>query len=261
MLYTIFDTETSGLESGCDVLSFAYMLTDENLDIKRAETLYYWKEGVTKWTEEAYQIHGLSKEFLRQYEADYETNLKKMYLVLSYSELVGYNSGRLNKEGLVVGFDFAVCKNFLMRNDLYEPTPLNFYDTMIMYRRIYKHQTSLQKAFDEQGLPRDLADTFMEVYYKSKAGAHDAAYDTVCTALLFNKMYVDGHLNLDSKPPIDLLHEVDTLELEDYKIYFDELDGICFKNTTDETIMSATDFCKKYPVLFDRILANPLAYM
>lgn len=44
MLYTVFDVETSGLERGCDVLSFAYALTDESVGVKRAEVLYFWKE-------------------------------------------------------------------------------------------------------------------------------------------------------------------------------------------------------------------------
>ena len=81
MLFTYFDIETSGLESDADVLSFAYMLATENLEVKRAETLYFWKEGVTKWSEEAYEVNGLSKEFLRQYESQYEDNLKKLFIV------------------------------------------------------------------------------------------------------------------------------------------------------------------------------------
>ena len=95
MLYTVFDVETSGLERGCDVLSFAYALTDESVGVKRAEVLYFWKEGVTQWTEEAYEINHLSKEFLRQYEADYEKNLQKMYIVLSMGHLVGFTLIRM----------------------------------------------------------------------------------------------------------------------------------------------------------------------
>lgn len=63
MLFTYYDTETSGIEKDCDVLSFSYMLADENLRVERAETLYFWKEGRTKWTQDAYKVHGLSKEF------------------------------------------------------------------------------------------------------------------------------------------------------------------------------------------------------
>lgn len=112
MLFTYFDVETSGLRVGSDVLSFSYILGTEDMNVKRAETLYFWKEGLTQWSQEAYEVNGLTKEFLREHEADYEKNIKKMYLVLSYGDLVGYNSGHINKDGVIVGFDFLLLRIF-----------------------------------------------------------------------------------------------------------------------------------------------------
>lgn len=45
MLFTYYDTETSGKEKDCDVLSFSYMLADENLRVERAETFVLLERG------------------------------------------------------------------------------------------------------------------------------------------------------------------------------------------------------------------------
>lgn len=261
MLFTYFDVETSGLHVGCDVLSFSYILGTEDLNVKRAETLYFWKEGVTQWSQEAYEVNGLSKEFLRRYEADYEKNLKKMYLVLSYGDLVGYNSGSINKDGVIVGFDFPIIKDFLERNGMYTPKVLGFYDVMQIGQVIYKHRLKLQTMFDRCGCSRDIADAMMAVYFNRQAGAHDAAYDTVCTSMLFQKLCAEGYILPGEKGVANLLEEVGERSLEEYHIEFDTERGILFVDTYEGTQYTASEFLEKFPNLFDEMMANPSAYM
>lgn len=259
MLYTFYDVETSGLEVGCDVLSFSYMLADESLNVKRAETLYFWKEGVTQWTQGAYEVHGLSKEFLRKYADQYETNLRKMYIVLSYGDLVGYNSGHLNAEGVVQGYDFPVCKSFLLRNGMYEPSVLGFYDVMLMCKQVHHRRWKLQKEFDVHGLSRDLAQAFMNVYFGVDGKAHESAYDVVCTAMLFQWFHDEGYVQSGQKPVVNYLEDVEE-RTDGYTILFEE-SGMVIKDDYDDTRMPASEFSQKYPKLFEVMMENPSAYM
>lgn len=190
MLYTIFDTETSGLEGDCDILSFSYMLSDEKLGVRRAEVLYFWKEGLTKWSQEAYEINGLSKEFLRKHEKDYEKNCRKMYIFLQNAMLVGYNSGWVSSDGIIRGFDFQRCSAFLRRNGFPEVSPFGFIDVMKMGHDKYGRNMKLQTVFDSEGLDRSMADVYNAAFFGETGGAHTSSYDVVCTAMLFNKWYV-----------------------------------------------------------------------
>lgn len=261
MLYTFYDVETSGLEKGCDVLSFSYMLADENLVVKKAETLYFWKEGVTQWTEGAYAINGLSKEFLRGYADQYETNLKKMYIAMSYGDLVGYNSGYVGAEGLIKGYDFPVCKSFLLRNGLYEPTVLGFYDVMHMCGQIYKHRWKLQKEFEVHGLSRELADAYMGIYFGTEGHAHESAYDVVCTAMLFQSLYEAGHISRDNQASASFLADIEERGIGEYKIAFDGNGLIVIQDTYEDVEISAADFSAQHPKLFDTMMENPSVYM
>lgn len=261
MLFTYFDVETSGLHVGCDVLSFSYILGTEDMNVKRAETLYFWKEGVTQWGQEAYEVNGLSKEFLRQHEADYDKNLKKMYLVLSYGDLVGYNSGHINKEGIITGFDFPVIKDFLERNHLYTPQVLGFYDVMHIGQVVYKQRLKLQTMFDKIGCSREIADAMMAVYFNRQAKAHDAAYDTVCTSMIFQKLCEEGYIRPGEKGVANLLEDVGERGLEEYRIEFDADKGMLFVDTYEGTVYTASEFLEKFPKLFDEMMANPSTYM
>lgn len=262
MLFTFYDVETSGLESGCDVLSFSYMLADESLNVKRAETLYFWKEGVTKWTEDSYRIHGLSKEFLRQFEKDYDRNLRKMYIAMSYADLVGYNSGYFDAEGIVHGFDYTRCKSFLLRNGMPELTVLGMYDVMRIYKAAYHPQQSkLQSIFDASGLPRALADAFTQAYFGGSGKAHESAYDVVCTALLFQKLFNEGQVLETPSVIMNLDEDIEERGLNEYQLFFQADNSLAVRNTYEDTVMCLSEFQKRYPELFSKMMLNPNAYM
>lgn len=266
MLYTFFDTETSGLDRNCDILSFSYMLADEDLNVKKSDTLYFWKEGVTQWTEEAYAVNGLSKEFLRQYAGDYERNIKKMYLILSYASLVGYNSGWLDVQGVIHGFDFPKCKAFLYRNNMPEPKPLDFVDVMKLTEFKYRKRYKLQTIFDVAGLSRGMAEAFTGMYFPDKAEAHASGYDVACTALLFNKYYNDGVFSNDDVQAVASAMSINTTE-DMWYLYFDngELKSACVT-----TLDNGEQKCKTFTMAellttdtrtFEFLMKNPDAHM
>lgn len=260
MLYTVFDVETSGLERGCDVLSFAYALTDENVGVKRAEVLYFWKEGVTKWTEEAYEINHLSKEFLRQYEADYEKNLQKMYIVLSMGHLVGFNSGYINKNGDIAGFDYQVCCNFLERNNFPRPIAAGFVDLMRVYQSHHAgFRAKLTKVFKEYKLSEDLAGIICQVYFNDTAKeAHFASYDVAMTILLLSEFADRGWIAEKETDTVDYSEEEPEIEQTDYKLFFDEKCDLQVRLTDGKTVVPLADFMNQNPAkaqeLIDKML-------
>lgn len=260
MLFTYYDTETSGKEKDCDVLSFSYMLADENLRVERAETLYFWKEGRTKWTQDAYKMHGLSKEFLRQFEADYETNLRKMYIILSKAELVGWNSGRLNDKKEIVGFDFVVCRNFLQRNGFPAPYGSTLHDAMILYSS-WKHRrwTKLVLATELEEISSALIEAYVSGYFGAKGTeAHNSAYDTVCTAMLFAKIYAAGYVygdNTDSGPTGPMQ------DIADWMLKVGEDGALHAYSEFSGEDYALSDFSVKFPLVYKRIMENPAQYL
>lgn len=260
MLYTFFDVETSGLVAGSDVLSFSYILADENLNVKRAETLYFWKEGVTHWTEEAYEINKLSKEFLRKHADKYEDNLKKMYIVMSCADLVGYNSGYVDSDGIIKGFDYSMCKSFLQRNDIDPPKIGRLHDVMRIAMRSGYGRVKLQTLFDKLGLSRDIAAYYSKNLFGEEAVAHSASYDTICTAMIFQYMVHKGIIDNSVGTP-DYTEEVEPAKESQYIVYFGENNVMIVRDETDGSETPLTTLMKENPVLGKQITSNIYAYM
>lgn len=262
MLYTFYDTETSGLERGSDIWSFSYMLSDERLNVKRAETLYLWKEGVTQWSEEASQINGLTREFLRQHEAEYETNLKKMYIVLSYADLVGYNAGWVGSDGIIHGFDYAMCTNFLGRNGYPIPIPRSHTDVMKLYMNMHHGQRrKLVQVFKEYDIDPMLASAMSNIYFHEDGGAHSSSYDVCMTALIYSKMILAGD-EVQASNKVDMSVSMEEDETQ-YLLYLG--DGILMLRITDgngdSRDTSLDEFKKENASMCAIILKNPEKYM
>ena len=82
MFYTVFDIETTGFDGNiCDVVQFAYANLDENFNCIKAESLYFYHDDM-HWSKEAEEVHHLSREFLSLYKDSFETNIKKMFMML-----------------------------------------------------------------------------------------------------------------------------------------------------------------------------------
>lgn len=263
MLYTFFDTETSGLEANCDILSFSYMWADENLDIKKAETLYFWKEGVTHWTQEAYEINHLSKEFLRKYADDYDKNLQKMYLFLNFASLVGYNSGWVGGDGVIHGFDYARCKAFLTRNGYPEPRPTEFIDVMKMVERIMGRKLKLVTAFAKMGLSEDIAHAINSVYFSGEDGsAHESSFDTIMTAMLFQKLWSDGQVSASSAGAVWSADSEKVQQDTVWMLFFDdtELKALSLIMVDDEEVINVytmSELMSKDMKVFDYLMQDP----
>lgn len=250
MIYTVIDIETSGLSrENADVLSFSYALTDGK-EILAADTLYFWADGI-KWNQESYQTHGLSKEFLSQYKDDFDKNLRAMFSVIQDSILVGYNSGYIDKFGVLHGFDYQVIKNFLLRNMLDFPIPSSFVDLLKIARSRETNAPNkkLQSMVDYYGVSREeIARVNNTVYPGSKAVAHNSGYDVVCTAYVLKEML--------AKDLIEVTTNFRQIVANDFQ--FVMTDGVMTAVYNDSVVYSFAEFVNEFPVIYTQIFGGIL---
>lgn len=250
MIYTVIDIETSGLSrENADVLSFSYALTDGK-EILAADTLYFWTEGM-QWSQESYEIHGLSKEFLSQYKDDFDKNLRAMFSVVQDSVLVGYNSGYMDKFGVLHGFDYQVIKNFLLRNMLDFPIPSSFVDLLKIARSRETNAPNkkLQSMVDYYGISREeIARVNNTVYPDSKAVAHNSGYDVVCTAYILKEML--------AKDLIEVTTNFRQIVANDFQ--FVMVGGVMTAVYNDSVVYSFAEFVNEFPVIYTQIFGGIL---
>lgn len=250
MIYTVIDIETSGLSrENADVLSFSYALTDGK-EMLAADTLYFWTDGM-QWSQESYEIHGLSKEFLSQYKDDFDKNLRAMFSVVQDSVLVGYNSGYMDKFGVLHGFDYQVIKNFLLRNMLDFPIPSSFVDLLKIARSRETNAPNkkLQSMVDYYGISReDIVRVNDTVFPGSKAVAHNSGYDVVCTAYVLKEML--------AKDLIEVTTNFRQIVANDFQ--FVMTDGVMTAVYNDSVVYSFAEFVNEFPVIYTQIFGGIL---
>lgn len=250
MIYTVIDIETSGLSrENADILSFSYALTDGK-EILAADTLYFWTDGM-QWSQESYEIHGLSKEFLSQYKDDFDKNLRAMFSVVQDSVLVGYNSGYMDKFGVLHGFDYQVIKNFLLRNMLDFPIPSSFVDLLKIARSRETNAPNkkLQSMVDYYGISREeIARVNNTVYPDSKAVAHNSGYDVVCTVYILKEML--------AKDLIEVTTNLRQIIANDFQ--FVMVGGVMTAVYNDSVVYSFAEFVNEFPVIYTQIFGGIL---
>lgn len=250
MIFTVIDIETSGLSrENADVLSFSYALTDGR-EILAADTLYFWTDGI-KWNQESYQTHGLSKEFLSQHKDDFDKNLRAMFSVIQDSILVGYNSGYIDKFGVLHGFDYQVIKNFLLRNMLDFPIPSSFVDLLKIARSRETNAPNkkLQSMVDYYGISREeIVRVNNTVYPGSKAVAHNSGYDVICAAYVLKEML--------AKDLIEVTTNFRQIVANDFQ--FVMTDGVMTAVYNDSVVYSFAEFVNEFPVIYTQIFGGIL---
>lgn len=255
MLYTVIDVETAGLNKYKDSIhSFSYVLMTSTGSILKAETLYFWKEGVTNWSQEAYEVHGLSKEFLRQYEGDFEKNLKKMAIILKRANVMGYNSGYISKEGYLAGFDLIACLEFLKKFELADSKmPVDsLLDLMSVVRKVTKRNIKLSEAVEKYGISEDNIKLMTEVFFQTpNENFHSSAYDVMATVLLYLELAKRGVIYVKGLSAEKETSGVRYKFTEDMNIY----------DTVDDVVINIRDFKKLNPEMLDRMLNDPDKYI
>lgn len=192
MQYTVFDTETTGLSPySADIVQFAYITCNANLLPIRGRNYYFYKEGM-HWSKEAEAVHGLSQEFLSQFADSYSENLIHMYQVTHRATLVGHNSDN---------FDIPFVRQFLSRQGLDAPVPMQCYDTMRLWRKDYGKKPKLSALPEFLGIEEETILRMATLIFGENSGdlrAHNACYDAAATLACFQKAVAMGKCSLST---------------------------------------------------------------
>lgn len=189
MNFTVIDVEASGLDTIYDTVhQFAYAVINEHGKVFRAEKLYYYYDGAP-YHEEAYAIHGITRETLRKHESELQVNLTKMYCALNKANIVGYNSGWITAKGNEAGFDLSICRNFLIGQGLPHIAGSTLYDVMLLYWKHTGKRWKLTELCKEMNVTPELINMFNKQCFGEESAAHDAGYDVAATMLLFLQAY------------------------------------------------------------------------
>ena len=195
MFYTVFDIETTGFDGNiCEVIQFAYALLDENFNCLKAESLYFYREGM-HWSKDAENVHHISQSFLSKYADEFETNIKKMYIVLSRCNAVTFNGEH---------FDIPFCNAWLRKFGFPDIIPNRSYDVMKIYQPVFKKRVKLVSLPERIGLSTDIIAAVSKSWFGYSGESHDASYDVTATALGFSYAIKQGYVYDDSRDTISI---------------------------------------------------------
>ena len=182
MIYTIIDTETSGLPlkerpndfSRIDIWQVSYIQVKEDLSLVKAESFYMYHPlyDLSANVQEAVDVNHITRDFLRQQGNDFQAKCQKLFTAVSRANLVTFNGNH---------YDIPLINSFLGRYAVM-PDPINMsIDIMAIFQSKLGHRISLVKAIDTCGISSGVIESLGEMIWGEKLSAHDSRYDTVAT--------------------------------------------------------------------------------
>lgn len=215
MYFTIYDLETTDFNSHVgDVVQFAYANLDQDFNLLKAESLYFYRPNM-HWSIDAENVHHLSRDFLSQFADQFETNLKKMYITLSKANVVGFNNNH---------FDNEFATTWLKRMGMPDLELNRSYDVMKIYQPVLKKRPKLVDLPEYIGLGKNIIEAIAAQWFGESLGPHNASYDVTATALAFSNAVRRGYVSQnetaipieDQRARESLLWEKESLELSDF---------------------------------------------
>ena len=163
-----FDVETTGLNPQKDyIIQLAMIKLDgETLEVKEQKKCYVRPEGEYEITPQAFEKHGITKEFLKQNGVNLRSVGQKIIDFFDGCDILTYNGNSFDVNFLysnlkAVGFDFNIDGR-------------TFYDAFLMYKKL--HPSTLEAVYK---------------YYTGEEleGAHDAYNDVKATIEVFKHLH------------------------------------------------------------------------
>ena len=181
MILTFYDLETSGLDKGsCDIHQLAYVQYNTNTRrIVRSNAFYLWEDNY-QWSEGAFKVNGLSKEFLQSLPKEQmPAKYQEIFTVFNRSDVIGYNN---------INYDDVVLQNFMARHA--QPISIDSQqDVRNMARSYFKgnagHLSDLPARLN---IPETLIHTWQKVFFGNQTQAHDATYDVAATFVCYDAL-------------------------------------------------------------------------
>lgn len=192
-IFTFFDIETTGLDkSADDILSFGFVRLDEKYNILQQGTLYFYKPEFK--IEKAQHVHHLTREFLSQFEDEFENNLAMMWAILHDSNVLGKNSK---------AFDMPFISNFISNYapSLGAPVPKAHVDIQDYVKREFQEKFKTTK-YGTLGQYKDMykvTDEYIMSLISENGDAnrlHTALFDAWVTAIVFIRYCKENNMSL-----------------------------------------------------------------
>ena len=225
MIFTTVDIETTGLNPhSSDIIQFAYMRTDEFGNFYGGETLMFYYPGTSaSWSQEAEAVHNIHIEDLKKHADEFDTNCKKMWIMMYMSNVVTFNGN---------SFDLRFIKNWFQR--IGYPMPLE--EKSFDIRTILKeHGISgkLTSICEKLGLTPDLIKALSADYFNDSGSAHTAHYDVVATWTLakmaLSKKWIVLPSQIAENDDVNASIFEDKPFYEDYRYYIKDINGSIFE--------------------------------
>lgn len=177
-----FDVETTGLNPHKDfIIQLAMIKLDgESLNVKEQKKCYIRPEGEYEITPQAFEKHGITKEFLKVNGVNLKSIAQKIIDFFEDCDILTYNGNNFDINFLYsnlkdTGFDFKLEGRI-------------FYDAYLMYKRL--HPSTLEAVYK---------------YYTGDEleGAHDAFNDVKATIEVFRHIQDTEGLSLEEMQELD----------------------------------------------------------
>lgn len=177
-----FDVETTGLNPRKDfIIQLAMIKLDsETLNVKEQKKCYIKPEGEYEISPQAFEKHGITKEFLKSNGVNLKSVAQKIIDFFEDCDVLTYNGNNFDVNFLYsnlknVGFDFKLEGRV-------------FYDAFLMYKRL--HPSTLEAVYK---------------YYTGDEleGAHDAFNDVKATIEVFRYMQDMEGLSMEEMRELD----------------------------------------------------------
>lgn len=190
-----FDVETTGLNPQKDyIIQLAMIKLDaQTLDVKEQKKCYINPDGDYEISSQAFEKHGLTKEFLKHNGVNLKGVGQKIVDFFDNCDILTYNGNSFDIYFLysnlkAVGIDFNIDNRI-------------FYDAFLMYKKL--HPSTLEAVYK---------------YYTGEKleGAHDAFNDVKATIEIFK------HLHRGEGERMENLTRDDMNEMEENKLYSPE---------------------------------------
>ncbi len=191
-MYVVFDIETTGLDAtNCDIVQFAYILFDSQNVAVRAESLYFYYDGMHWDQAVADKTHQFSLSELQVHAQEFRKNCIRMFTVLNEATVIGHNSNH---------FDVPFVTKWLSKFGFPYLKPERCEDTMICMRPLTKRsRIKLMSLAELCGYDDKIVTAMGQVWFGDAFGAsaaHNAMFDVAATSLITLKAIEQQYLNM-----------------------------------------------------------------
>lgn len=177
MRVTFYDLETTGLDYyEEDIIQVAIAVFD-GLKLVKSEVLYFYYPEMRESAPDALDKHGMTKEWLKQYESVFRRNVHRMFVYLSGANVCGHNNIGFDDQFAAMWLERMWCPRVVFKSSI---------DTMQLAKPLVnKSRISLVKLCEFFALTPEKINEKAKEWFGQTGAAHNAFYDVTATALCY----------------------------------------------------------------------------